>query len=55
VAYRKVRDQVFAQIQPGQAIALDLNDQWGKPLARGIYYVWLSSPQGVSILKLLVL
>ena len=55
VSYRKVRDQAFRQVQPGQAIPLDMHDQWGHLLARGIYYVWLSSPRGVSILKLLVL
>lgn len=45
----------YLEVTPVESeIILDLNDQRGNPLANGLYYVWVSSNQGKSILKLLI-
>jgi hypothetical protein len=53
-AFRKVLDVVYPH-EPYGPITLTLDDNWGKPLADGLYYVVIQTPGGRSILKLLVL
>ena len=38
-AFRKVKDQSFPQQPAGVDAAIDLKDDWGTPLASGLYYV----------------
>jgi hypothetical protein len=39
----------------GQTVVLELKDRSGTPLADGLYYLVVTTNQGRSILKLLVL
>ena len=55
-AYRMVKHEKMENLTAGtNKLALDLNDDWGKPLANGIYYVVLTTPENKVVLKLLVL
>lgn len=55
-AFRKVNTIVLTNLPPGTAsIALPLTDKSGVPLANGLYYVIVKTPQGRFLLKLLVL
>ncbi|MGH7740065.1 MAG: hypothetical protein ACREL1_07965 [bacterium] len=54
-AFRKVRDIRDQRVVPGQEIIFDPVDDWGSPLANGLYYVVVYTPQRRIILKLLVL
>jgi hypothetical protein len=55
LAFRKVQDQTFPQVSPGVELAVDLADKWGSRLANGLYYLVVTTNQGRSIEKLLVL
>ncbi len=54
-AFRKVNQ--FSQVNQtgGGNMSLPLSDQRGSPLADGLYYVVVTTPNGRSILKLLIL
>ena len=54
VAFRLVQQQVFPQVPVGTDIQIDLKDKWGHSLARGLYYVVVTSENGKSIAKLLI-
>lgn len=54
--FRKVKDKTLENVAAGiNNLPLDLNDDWGKPLANGLYYVVLTTPENKYVLKLLVL
>jgi hypothetical protein len=55
LAFRKVREVDFTNVPSGTAVVLDLTDNWGKPLANGLYYVVVTTSQGRSIGRLLIL
>ena len=56
LAFRKVNEIVLSNVSAGTTdVALPLTDKEGRPLANGIYYVLVITPQGRSIGKLLVL
>jgi hypothetical protein len=56
LAFRKVQDRTFNQVPVGTDLILDLRDQWGTPLANGLYYVVVTTPLGQrSVIKLVLL
>lgn len=55
VAFRKVNHLNLPGVEPGQSLPLPLADQWGNPLASGIYYVVAQAQGNRWILKLLVI
>ena len=52
---RKVLDKDFVSIPTGVDVTLELKDNWGMPLANGLYYLVTDGPEGRTIGKLLVL
>ena len=52
---RKVFDRDISQIPVGVDVLLELKDNWGTPLANGLYYVVTETSQGRRIQKLLIL
>jgi hypothetical protein len=54
-AYRKVRDVTIPTVAAGTDVNLDLVDKANATLADGLYYVVLTTNQGKSILKLLIM
>lgn len=53
--YRKTRDLVVPNVQPGMDISLELLDDWGNRLSNGLYFVKVVLPDGDKpIVKLLV-
>jgi hypothetical protein len=55
VGYRKILEQVFSQVAPGNDVVVNMMDNWNDPLANGLYYVVVGTNQGQTTLKLLVL
>lgn len=55
VAFRKVRKETFSGVLPNGSVLLSLKDNWNKPLANGLYYVLIETPQKHFIEKLIVL
>jgi hypothetical protein len=55
VAFRKVNELTFSQVPAGGTVSIPLTDKKGTPLASGLYYVVVTTDQGRTILKLLVL
>ncbi len=55
VAFRKVQDQTFSQTPVGEDVVVKMDDRWGNPLASGLYYVVVTTPQGRTVTKLLLL
>jgi len=54
-AFRWVNKAVYPDQAGGTDIALPLVDRWDVPLANGLYYVVVFTPQGRAIDKLLVI
>lgn len=54
-AFRKVLDTTFPQTSPGQYLTLPLLDASDRSLANGLYYVMVTTAQGKTLLKLIVL
>jgi hypothetical protein len=55
-AFRKVDTLTLSNVPAGTTdVALALNDQQGRPLANGLYYVVVRTPQGRFITKLMIL
>jgi hypothetical protein len=55
-AFRRVNEVTLPNVPAGTTdIALPLADQGGKPLANGLYYVVIQTPQGRFVIKLMVL
>lgn len=55
-AFRKVNEIRLSQVPAGvMAYSYNLEDQWGKPLANGLYYVVVTANGQKMILKLLIL
>jgi hypothetical protein len=54
-AFRKVNQFSSINQTGGADVSLPLNDQGGSPLADGLYYVVVATPEGRFILKLLIL
>ena len=52
---RKVLDKDIPQVPVGVDMTLELKDNWGVPLANGLYYLVIDGPRGRTIGKLLVL
>jgi hypothetical protein len=52
-AFRKILD--IKEASSGGIIQLDLNDTWGKPLANGLYYLFINISQNRWKFKILVL
>jgi hypothetical protein len=55
LSFRKVLGETFPNIPPGTAVKVTLDDQWGRPLADGLYYVVVTIEGKRYIGKLLVL
>jgi hypothetical protein len=56
VAFRKVKEQVFPDRPAGTStLSISLVDNWGYPLANGLYYVVVQTNQNRWVEKLLVL
>lgn len=55
LAFRKVLDETFLSIPSGTSVRVTLDDQWGHPLADGLYYVVVTVNGKHSTAKLLVL
>jgi hypothetical protein len=55
LAFRRVLDESFASVPPGVAVTVELKDNWGQPLADGLYYVVVTLDGKRSITKLLIL
>lgn len=55
LAFRKVNELDFSQVGAGGTLTLPLRDEWGNPLANGLYYVVVISNRGRSVEKLLIL
>ncbi len=54
-AFRKVQEKTYPSQPVGIPVSITLNDREGTPLASGLYYVVVITPQGRSIGKLLIL
>jgi hypothetical protein len=54
-AFRKVNQMEFSNIQPGENVFIPLEDQWGTPLANGLYYLVMDDGRERYVLKLIVL
>ena len=54
-AFRMVNTLSYPNQVGGVNVALPLSDRHGVPLANGLYYVLVTTPDGRSILKLLIL
>lgn len=55
VAFRKVLEETFDNVQPGSPIPLELKSRWGTPLANGLYYVVVTAGGHTYVIKLLVI
>jgi hypothetical protein len=54
-AFRMVNSFTVSHQAGGADVSLPLTDRGGRPLANGLYYVMVTTPEGRSILKLLIL
>ncbi len=55
-AFRKVNGIALSNVPEGVTdVPFNLVDQWGAPLANGLYYVVIRTPQGDLVAKLLVI
>jgi hypothetical protein len=54
-AFRVVIERKFPNQTPGVPLSIDPIDQWGTPLASGLYYVVVQTPIGKTVGKLLIL
>ena len=54
-AFRLVDKFTADQMAGGSNVSLPLTDQGGSPLANGLYYVVVTTPEGRSTLKLLII
>ncbi len=54
-AFRRVKTQDFPGQPVGVPVSITLDDDWGHPLASGLYYVVANTSQGRTIGKLLIL
>jgi len=55
-AFRKVREEALPASGAGlQTFVVELKDSRGSPLANGLYYLVVQTPQGRFIEKLLIL
>ena len=54
-AFRKVGEEDFTNVGPGQTLALTLNDRRGRPLANGLYYLFIRAQGHLWKVKLLLL
>ncbi len=56
LAFRKVNEIDLTQVPAGTtSVSIPLTDKGGIPLANGLYYVVVQTPQGRFVAKLLVL
>jgi hypothetical protein len=55
LAFRKVTGRIYSHQPPGVGATLELKDDWGKPLANGIYYVVVQAKGLRWVEKLLIL
>jgi hypothetical protein len=53
-AFRRVQEEPFSQIPPGQVINLTLEDERGNPLANGLYYLVIEAQGKRWVTKLLI-
>jgi hypothetical protein len=54
-AFRKVNQLEYKDIQPGTPVPVPLTDEWGHPLADGLYYVVVTAQGQQWVLKLLII
>jgi len=54
-AFRMVNEIPYSNQEGGTDIPLPLNNRWGTPLANGLYYVVVYTPEGRAIEKLLII
>jgi hypothetical protein len=55
LAFRKVREESLGGVTASSGIVLNLVDQWGNPLANGLYYVVIEAEGNRWTEKLMVL
>lgn len=55
LGFRKVLDEPFQDVPAGKPVTVQLKDQWGTPLANGLYYVMVTVDGKHSTAKLLIL
>ncbi len=55
IAFRKVQDTTYLSVPSGTGVALNLVNEWGNPLANGLYYLEVTTKSGKSTSKLLIL
>lgn len=55
LSFRRVLNETFPQVPEGTAVKVNLTDQWGHPLADGLYYVVVTVDGEHSVGKLLIL
>ena len=55
LSFRKVLGEIFTSVPTGTSVPIALNDQWGNPLADGLYYVVVTIGGKHSSAKLLIL
>jgi len=54
IAFRKVKETLYRSVPYGP-LQVDLTDDWGHPLASGLYYVVIEAGGQRSVVKLLLL
>jgi hypothetical protein len=55
LAFRKVNETMFSQVQPGVRVTVNLTDFSSKPLANGLYYIRVITDEGRMIAKLMII
>jgi hypothetical protein len=55
LAFRKVQENVYPNMVAGQDCPIPLKDSWNNPLASGLYYVVVTTHNGRTIGKMLLL
>jgi hypothetical protein len=53
--FRKVVEETLRDVPPGTAVTIELKDRWGRPLANGLYYVFVSAGGRHEVQRLLIL
>jgi hypothetical protein len=55
LGFRKVNEASFPQVLPGVSVSINLVDRWNKPLSNGLYYIVVTTDEGRSIAKLMII
>jgi len=55
VNFRLVAEKVFKNVPAGDTVTIDMTDNWGQPLASGVYYVSVTTKKNNAVGKLMVI